>query len=52
MSFAGSDDEVVYIISSIKINVGQYMDGCNYYFDVLDYNTGPWWRCDDDKITN
>ena len=24
------------------------MDSGHYVCDVLDYNTGTWWRCDDD----
>ena len=26
------------------------MDKGHYVFDVLYYNTGPWWNCDDDSI--
>ena len=36
MSFSGSDDEVVYILVSVKINVGKDMDSGHYYCDVLD----------------
>ena len=28
------------------------MDSGHYYYSILDYNTGTWWRCDDDKINN
>ena len=52
MSFSGSDYEVVYILVSIKINVGKYMDSGNYYCDVLYYNIGTWWICDDYRILN
>ena len=31
MSLSGSDDEVVYVIVSIKIHVVQYMDSGQYY---------------------
>ena len=27
------------------------MDQGHYVCDVLDYNTGTWWNCDDKKIT-
>ena len=50
--FSGINDEVVYIIVSIKIHVGQDMDSGQYYCGVLDYNTGTWWRFVDYKITN
>ena len=28
------------------------MDSGHYVCDILDYNTGTWWRCDDEIITN
>ena len=43
--------EVLYIIFSIKINIGKDMDKGHYVCDVLDYNTGIWWNCDDETIT-
>ena len=49
MSFSGSVDEVVYIIASIKIDIGQDMDSCQHYYDLLDYNKGSWWVCNDKK---
>ena len=52
MFFSGKHYEVVYIIVSIKIHVGKYMDNGNCIFDILDYNKGTWWNCDDDTITN
>ena len=52
MSFSGRNDEVVYIIVSIKINVGKDMGSCRYYSDVLDHNTGIWWICDNEKMTD
>ena len=27
------------------------MDSGHCVYDVLDYNTGTWWNCDDDTIT-
>ena len=50
MSFSGKNDEVVYILVSINIHEGKDMDSINYYCDILDYNTGTWWRCDDKRI--
>ena len=39
----------LYIIVSIKIHIGNDMDEVKYVCDVLDYNTGTWWNCDDEK---
>ena len=52
MSFSGKNDKAVYILFSIKQNVGKDMDSGHYVCDVLDYNTGTWWNYDDDTITN
>ena len=27
------------------------MDKGHYVYDLLDYNTGTWWNCDDETIT-
>ena len=35
---------------SIKIHVGKDMDTFHYYSDVLDHNTGIWWRCENGKM--
>ena len=43
--------EVIYIIVSIKLRIGNDMDKGHYVCDVLDYNTGTWWDCDDETIT-
>ena len=51
MYFSGSHDEVVYIMASIKLHVGRDTDSDHYICDVLDYNTGTWWKCDYDIIT-
>ena len=51
MPFSGSDGELVYILISINIRLGKDRDSGQYYCDVLDYNKGTWWRCDDDKIS-
>ena len=37
---------------SININLRKDMDSGHYICDVLYYNTGTWWGCDDDIITN
>ena len=52
MSFSGKNDKAVYILFSIKHNVGKDMDSGHYVCDVLDYNTGTWWICGDDRIKN
>ena len=43
--------EVLYILVSIKLNSGNDIDKGHHVFDVLDYNTGTWWNCDDETIT-
>ena len=50
MSFP-NDTKVIYILVSIKFHIGNYMDQGHYVCDVLDYNTGTWWNCDDEIIT-
>ena len=42
---------MIYIIVSIKLHIGNDMDKGYYVCDVLDYNTGTWWNCDDETIT-
>ena len=39
--------EVLYILVSVKLHIGNNMDQINYACDVLDYNTETWWNCDD-----
>ena len=51
MSFPGIDYEVLYIIVSINLHIGNDMGRVHYVCDVLYYNTGTWWNCDDTKIT-
>ena len=43
--------KVLYILVSVKIHIGNDMDQVHYVCDVLDYNTGTWWNCDDEIIT-
>ena len=43
--------EVIYMIVSIKLNIGNDMDKGHYIYDVLYYGTGTWWNCDDETIT-
>ena len=52
MSFSGKNDKVVYILVSIKLHVGKYMDSDQYVCDVLDYSRGTWGNCDNDTRTN
>ena len=52
MYFSGKHDELVYILVSIMLRVGKDMNSVHYVCDVLDYNTGTWWNCDDDTIAN
>ena len=51
MSFTGIDSEVLYTLVSIKLHIGKNMDTVHCVCDVLDYNIGTWWNCDDDTIT-
>ena len=41
--------EVLYILASIKLHIGNDMDKGHYVCDLLDHNTGTWWNCDDEK---
>ena len=50
MSFP-KNPEVIYILVSIKLHIGNDMDQGHYVCDVLDYYTGTWWNCDDEKVT-
>ena len=51
MSFPDKHPEVIYIFVSIKLHIGNDMNKGRYFCDVLDYNTGTWWNCDDETIT-
>ena len=51
MFFTGKHAEVIYIPVSINIHIGNDMYRGHYVCDVLDYNTGTWWNCDDVTIT-
>ena len=51
MSFLDEHTEVLYIIVSIKLHIGNDMDSGQYVCDIIDYNTGTWWNCDVDTIT-
>ena len=50
MSFP-NDPKVIYVLVSIKFYIGNDMDQVQYVCDVLDYNTGTWWNCDDEIVT-
>ena len=51
MSFPDKDPELIYILVSIKLYIGNDMDKGHYVCDVLLYNTGACWNCDDETIT-
>ena len=51
MYFSGEDAEVIYIIVSIKLHIGNDVGSCHCVCDVLDYNIGTWCSCDDVTIT-
>ena len=46
-----NDPKVIYVIVCIKIHIGKDMDQGHYVCDVLDYNTGTWWNCDNENVT-
>ena len=50
MSLSDKHPEVIYMIVSINLHIGNNMDKGHYVCVVLDYNTGTWWNCDDDTI--
>ena len=43
--------KVLYIIVYIKLHIGNYMDQGHYVCNLLYYNTGTWWNCDDEKVS-
>ena len=51
MSFPDKHPEVLYILVSIKLNIFNDMNKGHYVCDVLYYNTGTWWNCDDETTT-
>ena len=51
MSFTGQDTEVIYILVSIKLHIGNNMDNGQYVCDVLYCNTGTFWNYDDNTLT-
>ena len=51
MYFQDKNADVVYILVSIKLHIGNDMDCVHYVCDILYYNTGTWWNCDDSTIT-
>ena len=46
-----NNTEVIYVIVSIKYHIINDLDQGHYVCDVLDYNTGTWWKCDDEIVT-
>ena len=44
------DDEVLYIIVSVKLHIGNDMDKGHYVCDLLECNTGTWFNCYDATI--
>ena len=50
MSFP-DDPKVIYILVSIKLNISNDMDKGHCVCDIFDYNTGTWWNCDGETIT-
>ena len=46
-----NNPEVIYVLVSIKYYIANDLDQVHYVCDVLDYNTGTWWKCDDEIVT-
>ena len=42
---------MIYVLVSIKYNIGNDIDQGHYICDVLDYSTGTWCKCDDEIVT-
>ena len=51
MSFPGKHTEVLYILVSIKIHIGNYIYKGHCVCDLLYYNTETWYNFDYDIIT-
>ena len=51
MYFTGIYVEVLYIIVSAKLHIGNNIDKGRYYYDVLYYKTVTWCNCDNATIT-
>ena len=47
MSFLNKHPEVIFILVSIKLHIGNDMDNGNYVCDVLEQNKGTLWNCGD-----
>ena len=52
MYFPVIDTEVLYILVSVKLHIGNDMDEDHNVCDLLYYSTGTWWNCDDATITH
>ena len=46
-----NNPKVIYVLVYIKYYIVNDLDQGHYICDVLDYNTGTWWKCDDEIVT-
>ena len=46
-----SNDNISYNLVSLINHDGDSLDCGNYFSDILYANTGLWWHCDDENIT-
>ena len=46
-----SNDKISYILVSLINHYGESLDFGHYVSNFCDANTGIWWHCDDDNIT-
>ena len=51
MYVPGKHDELLYVLVSIKIHIGNHIHSVHYVYDVLDYKTWTCWNCYDNTIT-
>ena len=51
MSFTDKHAEVLFVLVSINVNIGNDIYKGQYVCDILDYNTATWCNFDDDTIT-
>ena len=48
MKFTQKTEDFQYTLVSVNMYGSNLMRSGHYYCDILDFNTGIWWRFDDD----
>ena len=49
--FSQDMEDVTYSIAFVTCHGATSNNTGHYFCEILDFNTGIWWRCDDDTIT-